>query len=94
MWIIQELEAKEKIPIGSMKKLSADFRAKIRADANAARGISNALRGFGLDIDQFTENVGAPVERSPKDLLTRKMCILLGDEESHQYLVYLSKILY
>lgn len=87
MYQIQELENKEKIPIGSMKKLAADFRAKIRADTNAARGLSNASRGFDLDVDMFTSDVGPPAERTREDLLKRKLCILLGDEESHQLLV-------
>ena len=87
MFKIQELEGKDKIPIGSMKKLAAEFQAKIRADTNAARGLSNASRGFGLDVDMFTSDIGPPTERTREDLLNRKMCILLGDEESHQPLV-------
>ena len=70
-----------------MKKLAAEFQAKIRADTNAARGLSNASRGFGLDVDMFTSDIGPPTERTREDLLNRIMCILLGDEESHQPLV-------
>ena len=87
MFQIQELENKEKIPIGSMKKLAANFRAKIRADTNAARGLSNASLGFGIDVDMFTSDIGPPADRTRDDLLKRKLCILLGDEESHQLLV-------
>ena len=80
----QDLERQGKIPIGSRKKLAAEARAKIRADTNAARGISNAARGFGLDIDQFCEIPGPPTDRRLDDLQKKKMCMLLGDEESHQ----------
>lgn len=82
----QEMETKGKVPIGSMRKLAADFRAKIQADTNAARGISNALRGFGLDLDEFCKPPDPPGERSKDDLLKKRMLIFLGDEESHQLL--------
>lgn len=67
-----------------MKKMAAGFRDKIKAEGNTARGLSNAARGFQLDIDMFCKDVGPPAERNESDLLKRKMCILLSDEESHQ----------
>ena len=70
-----------------MKKLAAEQRAKVSAEQNHCRGLSNALRSFGIDIDIFCQDVGPPRARSKDDLLEKKLLLLLGDEDSAQYLV-------
>ena len=82
----KELESQAKVPIGSMKTLASEFRKQVSAENNAARGVANAARSFGIKLDRFREEVGPPVARARDDLCKKPLCLLLGDEDTQQWL--------